>query len=82
MCGRGVGRALLEDLIAWCRARGVVKKINLGVVPSNESAIALYRSLGFVEEGLCRRRFKIDGAYVDDLQMGLWLGEDQGNLIQ
>lgn len=71
--GRGVGRALLSDLIEWCRERGVVRKINLGVLPHNEPALALYRSLGFVEEGRARRWVAIDGQYHDEINMGLWL---------
>jgi ribosomal protein S18 acetylase RimI-like enzyme len=45
--GRGVGRALGEDLVAWARReryRGI--KFN-AVAASNTVAVALYESLGF-----------------------------------
>ena len=54
----GVGRALCEELLAWfrpMRARRVELEVRLG----SGGAIALYRSLGFSEQG--RRR----GYYVD-----------------
>jgi putative acetyltransferase len=42
---------------------------------SNEGAIALYRSLGFVEEGRKTRRLKVGaGEYLDDVYMALWVG--------
>jgi ribosomal protein S18 acetylase RimI-like enzyme len=38
-------------------------------------AIALYRSLGFAEEGRKTRRLKIGpNEYIDDLYMALWVG--------
>jgi alanyl-tRNA synthetase len=71
--GRGIGRALMETLIAWCRERAIVEKINLGVMHVNEPAIALYRALGFAEEGRIRRAFKIDEQWIDEIRMGLVL---------
>ena len=50
--GRGAGRALLEAAAAWARERGCAS-IELGVYEFNESALALYRSLGY--ETLSRR---------------------------
>jgi RimJ/RimL family protein N-acetyltransferase len=34
-------------------------------------SIALYRKLGFEEEGLLRRRYFINGRYIDAMLMGL-----------
>lgn len=73
--GRGVGRALMEALLAWARSNAGVEKVELQVRASNERALALYRSLGFVEEGRKTRRLKLgDGEYVDDVYMALWVG--------
>lgn len=70
--GRGVGRALLEALIAWARAAPAVGKIELHVRAPNERAQALYRSVGFAEVGRWRRRVQIaPGHYVDDVAMDL-----------
>jgi GNAT superfamily N-acetyltransferase len=45
--GRGVGRALGEDMIAWAKAAGFRAIQFNSVVESNENAVALWRSLGF-----------------------------------
>jgi RimJ/RimL family protein N-acetyltransferase len=71
---RGVGRALLEQAVAWARAAGVVK-LELHVFPWNEPAIALYESFGFEREGLRRGHYLRDGEPVDAILMALWLGD-------
>lgn len=73
--GRGVGRQIMRALIDWARAQPAVEKIELRVRASNERALGLYRSLGFVEEGRFRRRIRLGpAAYVDDVAMALWVG--------
>lgn len=49
--GRGVGRALGEDMIAWARASGFRAIQFNAVVESNANAVALWRSLGFTIVG-------------------------------
>jgi ribosomal protein S18 acetylase RimI-like enzyme len=72
---QGVGRALMNELLRWAKPNPRVEKIELQVRSSNARAIALYRSLGFVEEGRKTRRLKIGpGEYIDDLYMALWVG--------
>lgn len=73
--GKGFGKALMEELIAWARSAPDVEKIELNVRSSNDRAIGLYRSLGFVEEGRWTKRIKIGpGEYLDDVMMALWVG--------
>lgn len=64
----GIGRAMIAYTMDWCRSRGV-EKLNLEVFADNDRAIALYRSMGFIEEGIRRRQVKIDGRYIDLIQM-------------
>ncbi|AKU91523.1 GNAT family N-acetyltransferase [Vulgatibacter incomptus] len=72
---RGVGRALMDELSSWARANPRVEKIELQVRSANDRAIALYRSLGFVEEGRKTRRLKLGpNEYLDDIYMALWVG--------
>ncbi len=73
--GQGVGRALMNELLCWARSNPRVEKVELQVRSSNDRAIALYRSLGFVEEGRKTRRLKIGPDwYIDDVYMALWVG--------
>ena len=46
-------------------------RVELGVRADNLRAVALYRSLGFVEEGVRRDFVRLgDGSFVDDITMG------------
>lgn len=54
--GRGGGRMLLQAAID--DRPPDVHKIELEVFPENEAAIALYRKLGFEEEGLRRSHYR------------------------
>jgi [ribosomal protein S18]-alanine N-acetyltransferase len=53
---RGVGRALMEEAVAWGRGRGA-RLSTLEVRRSNAPAIALYRSLGYREVGVRPRYY-------------------------
>jgi RimJ/RimL family protein N-acetyltransferase len=71
--GRGVGTALFETTIACAREHGF-HKLSLSVFAHNTAAVALYRKIGFVEEG---RRVKLfrrqSGELWDSVEMGLLL---------
>lgn len=72
--GRGVGKALLTSLLEWARSAPTVEKVELHVRSGNLGAQALYRKLGFVEEGRWKRRVKVGPQqYFDDVLMGLWV---------
>jgi len=69
---RGYGRALLTTAIAWAK-HAELAWIDLGVFAHNERARGLYRSVGFVEVGVTRDRFRVDGVVIDDVAMVLAL---------
>jgi ribosomal protein S18 acetylase RimI-like enzyme len=71
--GEGVGAALLDAGIAVARERGA-RRLVLRVLSGNAGARHLYESRGFELEGSLRQAFLLEGAYVDDLTMGLDLG--------
>ncbi len=56
---RGVARSLLTEVIAGCKQRDFVSA-NLEVRVGNTPAIALYRSLGFIDDAV-RSRYYTDG---------------------
>lgn len=70
--GRGVGRQLLERLLAWADDWANVLRVELNVHADNERAIRLYRSVGFVEEGRHRGYVLKAGEFVDALTMARW----------
>ncbi|MDQ3333720.1 MAG: GNAT family N-acetyltransferase [Myxococcota bacterium] len=69
---KGFGRELLETAIAWARVNKLAW-IDLGVFAHNEIARALYKSVGFVETGLVKDQFRVDGIKIDDVSMSLAL---------
>ncbi len=67
---RGIGRALLGDLLEWARRDARDGRVELNVRAGNLRAQNLYRSMGFVEEARFRKRVRrIDGMFEDDLGM-------------
>jgi L-phenylalanine/L-methionine N-acetyltransferase len=67
--GRGLGRQLIARLLDWADNWAGVLRVELTVHADNDRAMALYRSMGFVEEGRHRAYALKDGRYVDVLSM-------------
>lgn len=62
--GRGVGRALMERVIAEARARGYAV-LRLGTLHDMDAALALYLSLGFQSIGRYRADELIDTRFFE-----------------
>ncbi|CAM4350108.1 GNAT family N-acetyltransferase [Paenibacillus phoenicis] len=73
MRGKGIGQALMEELLARAKRMEGLEQLNLTVVSTNDSARRLYESLGFQRYGTERRALKWDGAYFDEDYMALRL---------
>jgi RimJ/RimL family protein N-acetyltransferase len=65
---QGIGRALLDQAVAWADEVGV-RKLELHVFPHNEAAIALYESFGFRREGYRKGHYRRGRDYVDAILM-------------
>jgi GNAT superfamily N-acetyltransferase len=65
--GRGVGRALAEDMVRWARAAGFGGIQFNAVVASNRSAVRLWQDLGFTIVGTVPDAFD----HADDGLVGL-----------
>lgn len=75
--GLGVGRALLQTLEVWA-AEYRVSRITLGVFAGNERARALYRSMGYEDEGVERGGVRFPEGSVDVVRMAKLLGMEGG----
>lgn len=70
---QGLGRKLTLCIIEWANVEGL-RKLTLRVFADNERAHALYRSLGFTQEGILKEdALRTDGSYSDTIVMGLRL---------
>jgi L-amino acid N-acyltransferase YncA len=77
--GRGVGRHLLEALVARLRSAGL--RHLMGVISESDTSvasIALHRTLGFREVGVCRQVGWKHGRWLDVTLMQLDLAPDGG----
>lgn len=69
--GQGLGRACTTFALQYGFDELNLNRIYLSVLTTNERAIALYRSLKFVQEGLLRQAQYKNGQYVDVLLMSI-----------
>ncbi len=69
--GKGVGTQLIEYMIHWARESGIIRKINLKVIITNEKAVSLYKKFGFKIEGQISRDAFVDDVFLDTYCMGL-----------
>jgi L-amino acid N-acyltransferase YncA len=64
--GRGIGRALLEALVASTDAAGIWT-VQTSIFPENEASLALHERLGFRVVGRRERIAQLDGEWRDTL---------------
>lgn len=70
---QGVARGVLVTLLERAKKNPHVEKVMLTVASDQIAARRLYKSLGFEVFGHEKHALQIDGAYVDEDQMVLWL---------
>jgi len=76
--GKGVGKAVLGELIAICTALNYRQLIAVIGDSANAGSIKLHASLGFVRAGLLRSTGYKFGRWVDSVYMQLPLGPGDG----
>ena len=69
--GRGVGTAMMRELVEWSRQHPQIVRLELEVFTRNATAIHLYKKLGFIEEGIRRKAYFKEGVYLDSLMMAI-----------
>lgn len=75
--GKGVGKACTAFAVSYAFAQLNLRRVYLEVLATNDRAAALYRKLGFKDEGRLRQHQFKNGSYVDVLLMGLMRDEWQ-----
>lgn len=68
--GKGLGQQLVAAALKRAWEIGLTR-IELSVHADNTSAVALYRKMGFAEEGLVRCAFLADDIYRDAIMMAI-----------
>ena len=80
--GKGIGRALLAELIGQCTALGYRQMIAVIGDSGNAGSIGLHESLGFIRSGMLRSTGIKFGRWVDTVMMQRPLGPGDGTLPQ
>jgi ribosomal protein S18 acetylase RimI-like enzyme len=70
--GKGIGRALLGELIGLVQLLPGMEQVALAVSSQNAGAKGLYESLGFEVYGCEKRALKVGDEYVDEELMVLY----------
>lgn len=74
---RGVGRALMEALVAAARRRPGLMRLTLTVTEGNEPALRLYRSVGFSAWGVQPMAIRTASGFRGKVHMGMDLNPDR-----
>lgn len=67
--GQGVGQQLIQELITRAEQISGLEQIHLGVVTSNDSAVALYKKMRFETYGTDPRVLKVGEQVYDEFLM-------------
>jgi len=70
--GKGYAFEASKTVIDYCFEQERIRKITLGVVYENTSAVSLYRKLGFEVEGIYKQHGFYNGHYCDLLRMAIF----------
>jgi len=70
---KGVGKALMTELLEKAKAEAGLEQILLEVTRREEPARTLYESFGFIAYGVEPRALKVGDEYLDVDHMLLWL---------
>lgn len=77
----GIGSALVQAAQQWAVEQGLAK-VQLGVFPDNNRAIAVYDHAGFVREGLRRRQYRDPGGGFRDELLMAWFPDTRRSAVE
>ena len=70
--GQHIATSLFDMAEKWLKEKGVVR-LEMTVITENAPAIALYKKLGFKQEGLREKSVFMNNRYYDELYMSKFL---------
>jgi ribosomal-protein-alanine N-acetyltransferase len=70
--GKGFAKEASLAVIDYCFNKLKIRKLTLGVVENNVSAVELYKKMGFITEGYFLNHAYYDGRYCNTLRMSLF----------
>ncbi|MFZ5351604.1 MAG: GNAT family N-acetyltransferase [Bacillota bacterium] len=73
--GKGYGEAAVNVLLEYAFMKLELNRVSLRVYEFNERAVRCYLKCGFQHEGTARKSAYIDGAYYDEILMGILKSE-------
>jgi len=80
--GQGIARGLMVYLISQSNRLPDLRQVQLCVVETQIPAKTLYESLGFVVYGLEKEALFVDGQFLDEYHMQLFLTEEPKSMFK
>lgn len=75
--GKGIGKAMMEEMLQYAKNHKGIRNIHLGVKASNINAIRMYEKFGFDKIGVYKDYFNVNGTYDDEILMELDTSETE-----
>ena len=70
--GKGYAKESSLKAIDFCFTELNIRKLTLGVVSDNTSAVHLYKKIGFIKEGIFKKHCLYQGEYYDIIKMAIF----------
>lgn len=70
--GKGYAKEATNKVIDFCFQELNIRKLTLGVVADNNTAVELYKKVGFITEGVYKQHKFYNGKYCDIIRMALF----------
>lgn len=71
--GAGIGKGLLEHMLAAVQSRPDILKVNVRVCSVQHAAVHLYTDVGFKQVSEMKQERYVEGVYYDDYKMSVFL---------
>uniref|UniRef100_UPI004048C133 GNAT family N-acetyltransferase n=1 Tax=Algoriphagus sp. TaxID=1872435 RepID=UPI004048C133 len=68
--GKGLAKKILSTVCRYAVEELSVRKLTAGAISGNASVVKAFESIGFVVEGVLRKKIFLDDMYMDHILMG------------